>query len=111
MWIATNTDGKYCWSMYGREQYQEWRRSRLELDALELEAGMDAIVRAWNSSWWEWDDGLRPFHWRWPKWYQTIIRDGLKVYLDGDPPAYQKPQKDEQNPAVKEAMKNKLNKV
>lgn len=110
-WLATTGCGDYCWSVYGRDQYREWYQDRLEKDSLEIAAGSDAIVRAWRASWWEWEDGSRPFHWRWPEWYRSTIRDGLEVYLDGNPPAYRKPQKDEKDPKIKEAMKHKLNKV
>jgi len=78
-WLSTTGEGNYCWSVFGREQYREWHKNRLATDPLELEAGSDAIVRAWKASWWEWEDGSRPFHWRWPKWYRETIRDGLQV--------------------------------
>ena len=46
-------------------------------------AGRECISRAWNSTWWLWSDGSRPFFWRWPVEYQGAIRDGLPLWLRG----------------------------
>mmetsp|Transcript_18229 Transcript_18229/g.45121 ORF Transcript_18229/g.45121 Transcript_18229/m.45121 type:complete len:1319 (-) Transcript_18229:2184-6140(-) len=113
-WVRLEKDSnsiRYQWEPGGLANYQEWRRQRCLSDPHEFEAGSDAVSRALNSSWWEWDDGSRPFHWRWPAWYRQTIRDGLKVHLRGKSPTYRSPQKDEKNPQIKEAIKKKLSKV
>lgn len=78
--------------------------------ALDLAAAADAIRRGANSTWWEWDDGSRPFHWRWPKEYQTTIRDGLPVYVSPGEETIA-PQGDTMDPTQKAAMIKKLRKV
>jgi hypothetical protein len=30
------------------------------------ESGRDCVFRCTLASWWDWDGGSRPFHWRWP---------------------------------------------
>eukprot|EP00978_Attheya_sp_CCMP212_P001843 scaffold3811_cov53-Attheya_sp.AAC.2 len=52
----------------------------------DIEAGVDAIARAARTTWWEWKDGSRPFHWRWPDEYIETVRDGLPVYFIRKPP-------------------------
>jgi hypothetical protein len=75
----------------------------------DLRPGEDAIRRAAESSWWTWDNGSRPFHWRWPKWCQGVIRDGLKGHFTGRKPAYRtaqrKPPDDETKAKVQEKLK------
>ena len=102
---------RYRWKGEGQLEYRKWHDSRKKQRLKDYEAGVDAIQRACLSTWWEWSDGSRPFHWRWPKWYRTTIRDGLNVHLSGKAPVYTKKQSDEKNPIVKEKVKEKLTKV
>lgn len=103
---------RYRWmDKDGRANYQEWYRQRKVSRLKDFIAGSDAIQRACRSSWWDWLDGSRPFHWRWPEWYQTTIRDGLDVHLQGVPPSYHVKQKDERDASTKEKVKAKLEKV
>ena len=102
---------EYRWTNQGRFEYAKWYKERKDGDPLELEAGSDAVCRALLSSWWEWEDGSRPFHWRWPAWYRRSIRDGLEVFLDGDPPVYTKAQRKEKDPKIRDEMIKKLAKV
>ena len=78
---------------------------------VDLLAAREAIHRATLASWWEWDGGSRPFHWRWPRFYQPTIRDGLKVHFLSRAPVYQTPQPDTKDPAVKTTVKRKLSKI
>jgi hypothetical protein len=71
----------------------------------------DAIACAAKSSWWTWDNGSTPFHWRWPTHYQNVIRDGLKVYFQHKPPRHRKAQRDVSDKAVKAQIIAKLAKV
>jgi hypothetical protein len=59
-------NGKYVWSegQTSQDNYSSWWRVRMISCPEDLLVGMDAIGRAFRSSWWEWDDGSRPFHWR-----------------------------------------------
>ena len=45
------------------------------------EVGRDAIARAANSTWWDWDAGSTLYFWRWPKRVQQAVRDGTKLYI------------------------------
>jgi hypothetical protein len=77
-----------------------------------LVPGQDDIERAARASWWEWDDGSRSFHWRWPKFYRERIRDGLKVHFQKTPPKYQvPPQRDVMDSEIKAKVVKKLQKV
>jgi hypothetical protein len=71
----------------------------------------DAIARSSNSTWWNWDDGSTPFHWRWLSHSQTVIRDGLKVYFQQRPLRYRKAQRDVSDKDVKKKIVEKLAKV
>lgn len=64
----------------------------MKVASWDLVPGIDVVARAANASWFEWDDGSQPFHWRWPKFYQQVIRDGLKVHFRSKTPAFKRPQ-------------------
>lgn len=64
-----------------------------------VEAGIDALCRAINSSWWEWDNGSRLFFWRWPAEVLDEVRDGTKPFFRRDPPCWVKPQRVPTDPA------------
>jgi hypothetical protein len=74
-------------------------------------AGRECIWRCSGASWWEWDLGSRPFHWRWSKEYQEIIQDGLPWWYSSSPPHYVKPQRVESDEQLRIAIKAKLSKV
>jgi hypothetical protein len=67
--------------------------------------------KAWNASWFGWDDGSRPFFWRWPPEYMGVIRDGLPIHIMGKTPWYEKPQSDEKNAETCAKVRIKLEKV
>ena len=71
-------------------------------------AGRDCIVRAWNSTWWAWTDGSRPFFWRWPSEYQTVIRDGHALWLRGALPQWRLKQRSELDHKIWAAIRIKL---
>jgi hypothetical protein len=91
--------------------YQRWWKNRTMLAHADLGPGADAVRRAAQSSWWNWDDGSRPFHWRWPRWYQHIIRDGLKVHFQGKKPTYRKAQRCLSDEDTRRKMVEKLRDV
>ena len=45
------------------------------------EVGRDAVARAANSTWWDWDAGSTLYFWRWPKRVQQAMRDGMKLFI------------------------------
>ncbi len=81
---------------------------RISLDWL---AGRDCVWHCAESSWWEWDMGSRPMHWRWKEDYHTTIRDGLPLWFISTPPEYKVPQRGEIDVALREKIKEKLRKV
>ncbi|KAG7340358.1 hypothetical protein IV203_023901 [Nitzschia inconspicua] len=102
----------YHWiPISGRSSYVSWYRGRWGLRPHDMEAGRDAICRAWKSTWWEWDDGSRPFYWRWPEWYRDVMRDGMRVHFPCETPRHTVPQRDTSDLQVKKQMIAKLDKV
>jgi hypothetical protein len=103
-------NGRYVWrdGQAGRDDYSSWWSARMLACPEDLMAGMDAIGRAFRVTWWEWDDGSRPFHWRWPKEYQERMRDGLKVHFRTEAPRYVVPQRDVRDPGTKKKVIEKL---
>jgi hypothetical protein len=74
-------------------------------------AGKDCIQRCAYASWWQWDSGSRPFHWRWLVEHRTIIRDGLPPMFISKLPLTTIPQKGEPDVDIRIKIKDKLNKV
>jgi hypothetical protein len=113
------TNGTYQWTKEaeggkkasGHARYKYWWKRQALSVGSDLQSGADAIQRARDSTWWNWDEGSSPFHWRWPKWYQSIIRDGLPVYFRGKKPAYKTAQRDTPDEATKVKVKEKLSAV
>jgi hypothetical protein len=108
----TNLEGKDRWAQAeGRRSYQSWWKRRLLITHQDSIPAGDAIRRAAKSSWWAWEAGSWPFHWRWPKFYQETIRDGLKVHFTSPPPRYRKGQQDISDKAIKLQVIKKLSKA
>jgi hypothetical protein len=61
--------GRYVWAETEKARYMTEWKSRQQEAGIDYVAGCDAIERAWRSTWWDWDDGSRPFFWRWPQEY------------------------------------------
>ena len=78
----------------------------------DLEVGRDAVGRAANSSWWNWDAGSTLFFWRWPKWTKRSVRDGVELFIDwSNMPKYWKRQQwPEEDHAIKK-LRSKLSNV
>ena len=78
----------------------------------DLEAGRDAIGRAANATWWNWDDGSTLFFWRWPRWSRPSVRDGIKLFVDWDKmPSHWKKQQWPKDEASSNKLKKKLSGV
>jgi len=74
-------------------------------------AGKDCIRRCSWATWWDWDVGSRPLHWRWPMEYQEAIRDGLPPWFSTTPPTSTIPQRGESDPEIRVKVAEKLLKV
>jgi hypothetical protein len=48
----------------GQTYYRHWWLRRWSVAGRELTLGGDVIARASRASWWAWEDGSRPIHWR-----------------------------------------------
>jgi hypothetical protein len=102
----------YTWEADGLEACQtSWWKAQMKVATWDLIPGMDAVARAANASWFKWDDGSRPFHWRWREFYQKMIRDGTKVHFISKKPEFMRAQAENRCPKMMERMKLKLNKV
>jgi len=74
-------------------------------------AGRDCIRRCALATWWDWEGGSRPFHWRWPIEYRHIVRDGLPPWFLSMPKAITVPQRGELDVRTRELIRQKLTKV
>jgi hypothetical protein len=102
---------RYSWTVTGRSNYRVWWQKHWGGFRLDAEAGLDAVTRAADSSWWDWDLGSAPFYWRWPEEYRVTIRDGLDIWMTGPAPRFLRPQRAAPDPATREKMVDKLDKV
>jgi hypothetical protein len=102
---------KYVWTHRGREDYKAWWKDHWESVADDRLPGLDAVSRAAESSWWEWDAGSAPFFWRWPEEYRETIRDGLKIWMKTRPAPYTRPQRREPDDELRAKVAEKLGKV
>jgi hypothetical protein len=102
----------YQWSERGRAVYYAWWEDRDGRHYKDVERARDALTRTSNSGWWEWLDGSALSHWKWPGWYQTVIRDGLLVWFfrDATKP-WTRPQQPGRSRAEHEQINGKLGKV
>jgi hypothetical protein len=73
-----------------------------------LLAAWDCITRATNSTSLNWEDGSRPFFWRWSEEYCHHIQDGIPLWYQGDPPRRVGSQRKEKDPEVRKNMGIKL---
>jgi hypothetical protein len=111
-WVGVNNENSaFCWTTKGKESYRGWWKQRFLITHQDIVPARDAIWRAAEASWWSWECGSRPFHWRWPDFYQEVIRDGLKVHFQEAPPKYKRSQRDMTDDAMKLQVIKKLMKA
>jgi hypothetical protein len=101
----------YEWKELGRAIYVDWWNVRFKTLRKNILAGRDALERLSNTTWWDWEDGSRPLHWRWPRWYLEVIRDGLPVWFWEAPKQWRRPQPPGKTKAEHDAMVRKIGKV
>ena len=112
--LSVWVDAKYEWSLEERDglcQYRSWWVEQMSICRRDIQGGQDAEAQAADSSWWSWDDGSRPFHWRWPVEYQDKIRDGIPVHFLHKMKPYKVTQGDEKDTRMKSQVIEKLEKV
>ena len=69
--------------------------------------GLEAVHRAANSTFWDWDAGSSLFFWRWPDKFQNEARDGTPVFVTGKLPRYKCKQRWPSDPIIKQKMIDK----
>jgi hypothetical protein len=85
---------------------EDWLSSQ---DAAEdLAAGRDCLTRAAASTFWAWEYGSRPFYWRWPESVRQGLRDGFRVWLQGELPANRRPQRGDKDPDLRRQVREKM---
>jgi hypothetical protein len=94
---------KVWWS----KTYREGSTEKLK----DAAGGMDCIVRASATSYWEWTEGSRLFFWRWPPQYLKSARDGVPVRVEGSFNRKLRTQPRELDEAIKAKVREKLKKV
>eukprot|EP00980_Cylindrotheca_fusiformis_P026387 scaffold16048_cov85-Cylindrotheca_fusiformis.AAC.1 len=102
---------RYEWAPVGKACYVDWWEARFKAHRKDLSAGRDVVTRLARSSWWDWDDGSRPTHWKWPSWYHSTIRDGLQVWFKRAPDFWKRPQPKGRDARQHQLIKKKLGKV
>ena len=109
-WSLNGPRAVFEWTSKGRALYRsQWSYLRSTADGLAtVQAGLDAIRRAANASWFEWLDGSALFFWNWGDRYQRLVQDGQPHYLTGPFPVFLKPQKSHRDPIKHELMRKKV---
>jgi hypothetical protein len=69
------------------------------------------LRRLSEASWWDWDGGLRPIHWKWQVWYQPIIQHGLPIRFREVPKQWCRPQVGGSTKEAHGRMAEKLRKI
>ena len=101
----------YRWALAGRAAYCGWWQSRFQRLRKEVQSGRDALRRIANCEWWDWKTGSTPIHWKWPVWYQDIIKSGLPVWFKEAPKAWLRPQGQVKTREEHALIQRKLKKV
>jgi hypothetical protein len=71
----------------------------------------EVLDRVQHCTYWEWNKGSTLFFWRWTPKFQSRARDGVKVYVQGKLPRYQRHQPAPKDETKTEQVKKKLSKV
>ena len=78
----------------------------------DLIVGSEAVWRATQSSWWNWDGGSTIYFWRWSKCYRMSVRDGTKAFVHRNKlPSYSKAQQLSKDKATRDRVQHKVNSV
>jgi hypothetical protein len=111
-WKDGSVTIQYQWRpRFGKREYRNWWNQFWRYADRDKAPGKDAVYRAAESSWWEWDQGSAPFYWRWPPAYRGTIRDGLEIWFSGEKPKWRRPQKVEKNKETHAKVVKKIAKV
>jgi len=104
----------YSWTSKGQRSYTlQWNALRGTREGrATVGAGLDALRRCANASWFEWLDGSAPIIWNWPQTYQKEVRDGQQHFFTGKfGPPWLRPQRCARDGGQHEMMRAKVVKV
>jgi hypothetical protein len=111
-WKDFSVTAQYEWRpKYGKQMYKTWWNQFWRYAEKDRAPGKDAVYRAADSSWWQWDEGSAPFYWRWRMEYRETIRDGLEIWFSGEKPKWRRPQRVEKSPEIHGKVVKKISKV
>jgi len=99
----------WTWWMWDKHLQKEQGLSPC-LEALEPGLLL-ALKHSVDASWWDWDRGLAPFFWRFPKMWQAEAQDGLPPCFTGKPPSWKKPQRHNKDDDAHTKERRKIAKV
>jgi len=106
-WAARGPDNSK--SGKGKQQKSKSKSKTSELDK-DIRVGRDALERAANCTWWNWDAGSTLFFWRWALPFQAKVRDGTPLFIYHLAlPVNTSQQQDNPDPARQEQLKKKVN--
>jgi hypothetical protein len=104
--LAVWNGTQYSWNEKHKSQYRNYWSSmwghKDNDHRKSLLTDCDCIDRDATSSWWDWEDGSRPFFSRWSVEYQEQIRDGIPLWYCGTAPRNFLPQRKEKDPEVRQ---------
>ncbi len=100
---------QYEWSSWSG-YHGDWKFVRSHAPD-SMAAARDCIGRAAHASWWKWDEGSRPFFWRYKEEFMVDLRDGVQPWLNGKMPKYKAKRIHFASKEDKEKVKKKCNKV
>ena len=78
---------------------------------LDLKIGIEGLLRALRSDWWNWNNGSTCYFWRWPRSVQKCIRDGFNIFVTNKLPQFLKKQNLGGTKLEQELLKGKVEKV
>lgn len=103
----------YKWARKGRVKYQRWMKRLLSWpDTLKYWGpARECIEKAAAATWWEWDEGSRPFFWLWEPSARDWACDGQPHFQTQELPKFTKPQQAPKTEEDRIMVWKKLSKV
>lgn len=104
---------KHLQAEFGEDWTSQPRKSKGKLTRLgrEQHAINHIIWHASNTTWFEYKAGTRLVHFRWPKFYQKMVRDGVPVFFETEPPTTKEPQPPIHDADTRAKIRAKIDKV
>ena len=72
--------GFWGFGVLARPRGKQGDKGLIELKK-DLLVGSEAVWRATQATWWNWDGGSTIYFWRWPTCYRSSVRDGAKAFV------------------------------